>query len=271
MTKGHGSLEVRMVSGQSAVTAAYATSPFKLLIPRPRGPSIWGYMSCFGGGLLAGDQIEFQVQLGENTRCFLSTQAATKVYRSPEGQASGHQLNARLEPGSLLALAPDPIQAFAGSLYCQRQQFHLQSGCGLVLVDWICGGRCARGERWAFTRFQSRNEIYIGQQRLLIDSLLLEPADGPLNEPHRLGRFNCLALVVIIGQPLQEAASRLLAEINALAISRQAPLVCGASPIADGVLMRLAGEGAEPVGAQIHRHLSFLPRFLADDPWSRKW
>jgi hypothetical protein len=44
---GLASLEVRMVSGESAVTSSYATSPMKLLAPRSRGRSVWAYTSSF--------------------------------------------------------------------------------------------------------------------------------------------------------------------------------------------------------------------------------
>src|SRR5258708_4675484 len=41
---GSGFLEVRVVAGQSTVTSAWSRSPLKLLLPRPRGPSVWAYL-----------------------------------------------------------------------------------------------------------------------------------------------------------------------------------------------------------------------------------
>jgi urease accessory protein len=272
LTKGGtGHLAVEAISGQSAVTSVWATSPLKILVPRARGHSVWACLSSFGGGLVAGDKITLTLNLGNRARCFLSTQAATKVYRSPNALTCGHNLRAGLGSGSLLVFAPDPVQAFRGSHYRQRQEFSLARDSGLVLVDWLCSGRAECGERWAFQHFESRNEIVLSDSRVLLDSLLLDPVDGPLDDSYRMGRFNCLALLAVMGEPFKAASSHLFEQIASQPVPRSASLVCSASPVKQGALIRLAGETVESVRIEIHRLLSFLPQFLRDDPWARKW
>jgi urease accessory protein len=268
---GCGHVGIEVVCGQSTATSVWAASPLKILIPRARGSSVWACLSSFGGGLVAGDELALTLKVGEQARCFLTTQASTKVYRNPSGKPCSHQLRAQLGRGSLLALIPDPVQAFPGSRYRQQQTFSLGPESGLVLVDWLCSGRAARGERWAFRTFQSRNEILLGETRVLLDSLLLDRAQGPLENCYRMGRFNCLALVVIIGEPFWAAAARALEEIAATPLPRHARLVVSASPIAQGALIRLAGESGEEVAWEIRRRLAFLSDFLGDDPWRRKY
>src|SRR5580658_8451906 len=163
---GRGGLEIDVVSGQSAVVSAWASNPLKLLTPRSRGPSVWAYLSSFGGGFVAGDETSLDLRLGRHARAFVTTQASTKIYRNPDLRPCSHRLQANLEKGSLLVLAPEPVQAFDGSTYTQRQEFHLQPGSGLVLLDWFCSGRAACGERWAFTRLQSSNELFIDGERI---------------------------------------------------------------------------------------------------------
>jgi hypothetical protein len=48
-------------------------------------------------------------------------------------------------------------------------------------------------------------------------------------------------------------------------------MVCCASPVADGAVLRVAGEHLEEVGRELHRHLIFARDLLGDDPWARKW
>jgi urease accessory protein len=141
-------LEVDVVAGRSAATAACASNPLKILIPRPRGGCVWACLGSFGGGFVAGDETSLDVRVGANARCYLTTQASTKIYRNPRLRPCGHTLRAKLEADALLVLAPDPVQSFAGSTYTQRQEFYLQPGAGLVLLDWFCSGRAARHERW---------------------------------------------------------------------------------------------------------------------------
>lgn len=264
-------LEVNMVAGRSAATAVRASNPMKLLVPQPRGASVWACLGSFGGGFVAGDETSLDVHLGAGSRCFLTTQASTKIYRNPRLRSCGHSMRAVLEEDSLLVLAPDPIQSFAGSTYVQRQEFCLQPGAGLVLLDWFCSGRAARRERWAFTRLQSRNEVFLGQERLLLDSLLLDQTHGPLEGPSRMGRFNCLALLVVTGPMVAKAAARMLAEVATRPVTRRAELILGASPIRDGAVVRIAGESGEAVHHEVRRRLAFVGELLGDDPWARKW
>lgn len=268
---GSGHLGVERVAGQSAVISVWSKSPLQILTPRARGQSVWAFLASLGGGLVAGDDVRLSVEVGAQARCFLGTQASTKVYRNPAARICRQSLEARVGQDALLVAAPDPVQAFAGSLYSQRQQFHLERGSALVLVDWLCSGRAARGERWAFDGYQSRNEVFREGKRLLVDSLVLTPEDGPLDGPLRLGRFNCVGLVVIVGRTLEKASARLLERVQQERIAKRAPLVLSASPVGDGVLLRVAGENAEVVGGEIRRCLDFLPSLLADDPWGRKW
>ena len=162
-----------MVFGESTVVSSFATSPMKLLAPRSRGQSVWAYTSSFGGGLVAGDQTSLKVRLHTGARCFLGTQASTKIYRNPAALPSGHETRATLDSGSLLVFAPDPVQAFARSIYTQRQQFDLAADSNLVLLDWFTSGRAARGERWEFSRFASRNEVFVDGRCVFLDSLVL--------------------------------------------------------------------------------------------------
>jgi urease accessory protein len=139
------------------------------------------------------------------------------------------------------------------------------------LLDWFSSGRSACGERWSFTRLQSRNEIFLDRERLLLDSLLLDQAHGPLVGSSRMGRFNCLALLVMTGPMVAAAASRMLAEVEALPVTRRAELIVSASPIHQGAVVRIAGETGEEVSREVRRRLVFVADLLGDDPWARKW
>jgi urease accessory protein len=269
--KGHGHLEVELVFGESTATSTSASSPLKLLTPCSRGKSVWAYASNFGGGLVAGDETRLDLRIGAEARCFFGTQASTKVYRNPAHLPCSHTTRATLESGSLLVFAPDAVQAFAGSSYRQRQEFHLANDSGLVLLDWFTSGRAARGERWAFDHFQSRNDVFIDGRRVFVDSILLNADAEAIDSPHRAGRFNCFAMLLIVGQPFREAIAKLATEISSRPVERAATLICSTSAVQAGIVLRVAGEDVETVSRELKQHLHFLADFLGDDPWARKW
>ena len=297
--KGRAALQVERVFKESTVTGAYATSPMKLLTPRSRGQCVCSYSSNFGGGLLAGDQTQLDLSVGSQARCFLGTQASTKVYRNPHSLPCTHVTRATVGPDALLVFAPAPVQPFANSRYDQRQQFRLAPGASLALLDWFTSGRSACGERWAFERLFMRNEVWQssaaefvvddrgfhsangvspeegsaapGEEHcVFLDCCCLDSKDGDLNSPHRTGRFNCFALLFMVGSPLKELAQRCLDEVGRLAVKPRSKLLVSASPLREGAILRVAGEGVAEVDAYLRKHLLPLANLMGEDPWSRR-
>ena len=65
---------------------------------------------------------------------------------------------------------------FAGADFAQTQRYDLHADASLVLVDWMTSGRHASGERWAFSRYESRFDITRdGPQRIFSTRFVLEP------------------------------------------------------------------------------------------------
>jgi urease accessory protein len=284
-TPGYAHLDVQVVAGQSAIVSARAFSPMKLLTPRARGRSVWAYTSSFGGGLLAGDETQLDLRIGPSARCFIGSQSSTKVYRNPGGRRCGHRTRAVIEPGSLLVFAPDAVQAFAGATYTQRQVFQLAPDAGLVLVDWFTSGRAACGERWAFNQFQSRNEVRLlpdapsltssnGREMspptpIFLDALRLDSTECAVHAIHRTGRFHCFALLLLLGAPVHDAARQLLDRMSNHPVEPDQTLLMTVSPVAQGAVLRIAGEQMETVAHELHRSLNLLEDELGDDPWIR--
>ena len=278
--RGRAGLEIEQVFEQSTVTTSFATSPMKLLIPRARGQCVCTYVSNFGGGLVAGDQTELNVRVGRNARCFLGSQASTKVYRNPGSLPCGHLTEATVEADGLLVFAPSPVQPFAQSSYHQRQQFSLAPGAGLVLLDWFTSGRPACGERWAFSHFSTRTEVRrqspnpdaakLESDLLFLDACRLDQSDGPVGVAYRTGRFDCFATLLLAGPLLREAARHLLGEVSSLKTVARAGLLASASPLQEGAVLRVAGQEVAEVEQCLHRHLAPLANCLGDDPWSRR-
>ena len=87
-----------------------------------------------------------------------------------------------------------------------------------------------------------------------------------------MGRFNTLVTVVVAGSLLATDSSRILQEVAAMPLERQADLLISASPLKEAaLLLSIAAVSTERAGQALRRMLAFLPPQLGDDPWSRKW
>jgi urease accessory protein len=239
-----------------------------LLTPSNHGHAAWIYTSSYGGGLVDGDRIGIDVEVGPGAAAFLSTQASTKVYRSTCG--TGAELHGRVAADGLLAVIPDPVVCFGAARYRQVQTFEIAAGGGLVVVDWLSSGRHASGERWAFHEYVARLRVRVDGRLVLQDALSLRARDGDL--PSRMGRFDVLVSVLIAGSRLQAPAANVASAIAAIPISRRPEqLVAAASVGEHGCVVRVAGTSFERTAAMVRHHLAFLPCLLGDDPWARKW
>jgi urease accessory protein len=266
---GRGEIAVALGSdGRSRPSRVYATSPLRLLTPVNHGSAAWLYASSYGGGLVDGDRLSLDVTVDRGATAFLSTQASTKVYRSTIGSES--RLEARVAEGASLILAPDPVVCFAGARYRQWQRVALEPNGAVVLVDWVTSGRRAAGERWQFDEYVARTEVTVAGRLAICDTLSLCAAHGELAA--RLGRFDVLALVVILGAPLEADAMAALGRVQATPLVRRAEMLVSAAPLrTGGCAVRIAGPSVERVGALIEQLIAFVPRLLGDNPWSRKW
>src|SRR3954467_11847072 len=94
---GDARLHVATVAGQSAIISSRANSPMRLLTPRSRGETVWAYTSSFGGGMVAGDRTRLAITVDAKARCFLGTQASTKIYLNPAGLPCSHELVANVD------------------------------------------------------------------------------------------------------------------------------------------------------------------------------
>lgn len=268
---GRGIIELRRVGGRTVVTRCRAHSPLKLLNPSSGGSSAWVFSSTFGGGLVAGDEVALDVNVGQGCACLLGTQSATKVYRSPEDLAARQTLNVVVGDGASCVIAPHPVTCFAEARFVQRHRIQMHPSSSLVLIDWITSGRHATGERWAFDRYDSRTDILIDGRHVFRDALLLSGEDGPIDGRHRTGGFNCFGYAVVLGRAFINGANASLRRIERERIPATAncPLIFAASPLNDGVIFRAAGIGTEIVGRWLLEQLASVGDALGCDGWSR--
>jgi urease accessory protein len=258
---------VRGDAGRSVVSHAYATSPLRLLLPKNHGRAAWVYTSSFGGGLVDGDRLILDVDVGAGAAAFISSQASTKVYRSRRGTSA--EVHARIGHNGLLVVAPDPVVCFTAARYEQTQHFDLAVGACLVLVDWLSSGRHAAGERWAFDDYRARVRARQDGRLVVHDSIALRAEDGDIGD--RVGRFDVLATALVLGGPVHDHALEIVARVAQIPVIRRADALLAATEVGDGCLLRIAGTSVEHVGTMLREHLGFVPQLLGDDPWARKW
>lgn len=188
---GEGLAILRFSKGTAVFTSLAFTFPLKLITPRDSSRnasqqihSIKGqeakavaalYVVGYGGGLVSGDKVEADFDVGQGCVMCCLTQGSTKVFktrstrptegvstatyerserseRSEPGETVGNgnrgatrqSFRFLIRPNSTLVLLPDPVTCFASAKYDQVQRFDLRDrSSSLVVLDWITPGRTA--------------------------------------------------------------------------------------------------------------------------------
>jgi urease accessory protein len=129
------------------------------------------------GGVLGGDRLEIDVDVGADAHACLTTPSATRVYRARD-EAAVQRVRVRVGPRATLEWVPDHTIPFAGSAFRQTIEVHVGVAARVVLVDAFAAGRVARGEAWRFRRLESTLAIRDGAGWLLHDRFALSGSEG---------------------------------------------------------------------------------------------
>ena len=260
--------KVALVDGQSAIVECSSENPLHLFTPRSRGRVAWAIAATYGGGLVAGDQVALDIEVGPGASALLGTQSFNKVYRS-DGRWAEQHLKARVAAGGILAVLPEPTSCFSGARYRQEQQFDLDAQASLLLLDAVSAGRSAREERWAFADYRSCNRTLTGGRPAVFDAIRLSANEGmPLVQKMREIEF--FATLFIVGPAFVQLARVLLDEVGRMPALPGTEILAAASPVSDGVHLRVASRSVEAGQIFVRSKLAPAGEALGDNPFDRR-
>ena len=136
-TKLVGELRLRIGTraGKAIATRQYHAGALRILRPHYLDDTA---QVCYtivnpGGGYLGGDNYGIEVAVDEDTSLLLTTQSATKVYKTP-GTFARQDMVVRLGKGAVLEYVPDQLIAYRGASYRQFTQVDMHQDSSLLLL-----------------------------------------------------------------------------------------------------------------------------------------
>jgi len=191
-------------------------------------------MSNYGAGLLPGDVNTVELHCQKGARLGILTQGSNRIYKlkkclEGQRQVAKSTLQATVEEGAFLVVAPDPTAPFATSRFHQQQSFVVHPNSSLISVDWFSAGRIANGERWQANFISSETKLSLlrndeEEEELLVwDATTLDQQQQMNNNAHfgnqvssnpfgfDLGEnsFNAFASVLLYGKESLAVVERL--------------------------------------------------------------
>lgn len=168
-----------------------------------------------GGGYLDGDRYRMQFLLEENAKLTLTTQSATKIYRTPRLHAY-QETEIVMKKGSYLEYLPDPLIAYRNAKYRQKNTFRMEKGSTLFYTDIITPGWSPDGKLFSYEMLQLINEIYMEDELVAFDHIKLVPSSQNVSGLGFMEDYTHLGSLIVIGeQTNREFLDHLYSEIHA--------------------------------------------------------
>jgi urease accessory protein len=229
------------------------------------------------GGVLGGDNLEIEVEVGSQAYAQLTSTSATRLYRTRPGQANAVQTTqVRVADNGLLEYLPDQLIPFAGARYQQYTSIELAPNeAGLFWWEIVAPGRTASGELFQYDLMQLSLEIKVQNRPLALEQLKLEPTNHALNSGARLGHFNYFATFYICKTGLASSQWRSLeAQLQDLCqkMSQPSLILWGVSTlVAEGLVVRALATNGRSINAgllelwktakqELYGQIAILPR-----------
>ena len=161
-----------------------------------------------GGAYLGADLYVIDVEVGEGAKLLLTTQSATKIYRTP-GSFAEQRMRLRLAAGAQLELAPDQLIAYREASYRQNTHITLHPTSSLVMSEVITPGWSPDGAPFRYEELRLRTEIHIESEGrgglLALDNLLIRPPQHDVAGMGFMEGFSHVGSLIVVDRRVDQA------------------------------------------------------------------
>ena len=203
MSNWTGVLELDMENrgGRTVAKNVYFQGAFKVMRPvyHNNGTYPCYYLLNPGGGYLDGDTYRMNVSLEEGANLTLTTQSATKVYKTPEKEVY-QETNIHLKKDSYLEYLPDPLIAYKDARYHQKNTVHMEKGATFLYSDILTPGWSPEGKQFSYDMLRLKNEIYMEGELIAFDHIKLQPETQHMTGLGFMEGYTHLGSFIVVGE-----------------------------------------------------------------------
>lgn len=177
---GRLDLQIGLRAGRSVAVGQYHQGALRVIRPHYLDDSGQVYYTIVnpGGGYLGGDRYQIDVEVKDGSSLLLTSQSATKVYRTPGDQAR-QDTTIRLGCGAVLEYVPDQLIAYREASYRQETHVDMHPEATYVSAEVVTPGWAPDGSLFRYDEVRLRSEVRVGGELAVVDNLVVRPGKGP--------------------------------------------------------------------------------------------
>ncbi len=134
------------------------------------------------GGVVGGDRLSVEFEVGNDAHALLTTPAAAKFYRSA-GPTAVQEQRLTMAPGAALEWLPQETILYAGCRATLATRVTLAPGARFIGWEVLCLGRPAAGERFDTGLCRHRLELWREAEPLLVERSTITGGGEVLRAP----------------------------------------------------------------------------------------
>ena len=205
------------------------------------------------GGVLQGDRLRMDVDLGPGAQAHLVTQAATKIQEMDANYGTQTQ-SFTLAEDAYLEFLPEPVIPFRRSRFVSDTVVRLPETATMLYAEVLQPGRkyYRDGEIFAYDLFSTTLRAQRPDGRpLFVEKFVITPGRFPVARIGMMDRFHVFGNVVLLTDP--DRAARVFERTATPVWDEQTPLATAVSRLPNdaGLVFKVLGQETEPVRAAV--------------------
>lgn len=202
------------------------------------------YLMSSAGGMLQGDILNIDIHAKENTNAFVTTQAATKIYKA-ENRDCRQYINIFVDKDSFLEFLPKQIIPHKDSKFLQEVSISFDNSSTLLYSEIVSAGRIAHGEKFDFDSISMKFDCHDKEGNILFsESSKFEPKNNKTKFDSLFGNQNLYCTIYVISQKID--SDRLTKNIYDF-FKTNSLIGCSQLPNNSGVVIRILSNSIDEI------------------------
>ncbi|WP_313813458.1 urease accessory protein UreD [Glutamicibacter sp.] len=257
--------ELRLAIGQRAgkdiAVSQYSRGALRVFRPHylDATPQVCYTIINPGGAYLGADKYGIDITVHAGSSLLLTTQSATKIYKTPQGPAQQHML-ITLEDDAVLEYIPDQLIAYREATYLQDTVVKMGSSSSFIMCEVLTPGWSPDGSQFSYDLLRMRTEVQVDGELAALDNLWIQPADQAIDSSLYFNEATHVGMLLAVDRQIDAAMAAELRELSYRIAAEQADNVqVGISLTAmHGVAVRTLSTSTESANAVLMSVVNFL-------------
>lgn len=211
-----------------------------------------------GGGYVEGEKYKYSINLKEDSRSIITTQASTKVYKCVHGEKTEQETLINLEKNSILEYITDSVILYKNAIYKQVNNIYMDESATLIYSDGITSGWSKEGYEFQYSNAQLKTMVYVNNKMVLLDNLLVNPKEDDVTQLGFFEGYNNFGTLLVINKNIN---TNIIEELRNEMKNLNLPIYFGISELeVNGFVLRALGNLTQNIESAIRLCHNFIRR-----------